>query len=214
MITIWPLSPIVSVLTYSDARDYGCKLNGYVAKGNFSPHEYSNSSTWRELKGTANVLYSIGEKLRNRVVKHRSDNQNVTKILTVGSSKQVLHRLATDIFEFSIKNNIQLVPEWIPRIDNQMADLMSKQLDLDDYMLDPNVFATANIRWGPHTVDRFSSIRTRQYVDFVVVGLILLWKYWGHFLPVGTTKTIGCFHHHVSYQEYRDIYKLAKLMAL
>ena len=116
-----------------------------MAKGNFSPHEYSNSSTWRELKGTANVLYSFGEKLRNQVVKHRSDNQNVTKILTVGSSKQVLHRLATDIFEFCIKNNIQLVPEWIPRIHNQMADLMSKQLDFDDYMLDPNLLAIADI---------------------------------------------------------------------
>ena len=88
------------------------------------------------------------------------------KILTVGSSKQVLHRLATDMFEFSIKNNIQLVPQWIPRIDNKMADLMSKQLDLDDYMLDPNLFAIADIRWGPHTVDRFSSFRTRQIPRF------------------------------------------------
>ena len=141
--------------------DHGSvNLNGYVAEGNFSPHEYSNSSTWQELKGAANVLYSFGEKLRNRVVKHRSDNQNVTKILTVGSSKQVLHRLATDIFVFCIKNNIQFVPEWIPRIDNQMADLMSKQLDLDDYMLDPNLFAIADIQWGPHTMDRFSSFRT------------------------------------------------------
>ena len=91
---------------------------------------------------------------------HRSDNQNVTKILTAGSSKQVLHWLATDIFEFCIKNYIRLVPEWIPRFDNQMADLMSKQLDLDDYMLDPNLFAIADIQWGPHTVDRFSSFKT------------------------------------------------------
>ena len=119
------MSPIISVLTYSDVSDYGwgrysVNLNGYVAKGNFSPHEYSNSSTWRELKGTANVLYSFGEQLRNRAVKHRLGNQNVTKILTVGSSKQVLHKLATDIFEFCIKNNIRLVLEWIPRFDNQM----------------------------------------------------------------------------------------------
>ena len=84
----------------------------------------------------------------------------------MGSSKQVLHRLATDIFEFCVKNNIQLVPEWIPRIDNQVADLMSKQLDLDDYMLNPNLFAIADIRWGPHIVDRFSSFRTRQIPRF------------------------------------------------
>ena len=64
----------------------------------------------------------------------------------MGSKKQELHRLATDIFEFCIKNNIELVPGWIPRIDNQMADLMSKQLDLHDYKLNPNIFATADIR--------------------------------------------------------------------
>ena len=44
------LSPIISVLTYSDASDYrwggySDNLNDYVTEGNFSPHEYSNSST-------------------------------------------------------------------------------------------------------------------------------------------------------------------------
>ena len=56
------------------------------------------------------------------MVKHRSDNQNVTKTLTVGSRKQEVHRLATDMFELCIKNNIQLVPEWKPRIDKQMVN--------------------------------------------------------------------------------------------
>ena len=65
---IWSLSPIISVLTYSDVSDYlwgrySVNLNGYMAKSNFSPHEYSNSSTWRELKGTANVLYSFGNQV-------------------------------------------------------------------------------------------------------------------------------------------------------
>ena len=103
-----------------------------------------------------------------------------------------------DIFEFCIKDNIQLVPEWIPIIDNQMADLMSKQLDLDDYLLDPNCLLQQTYNGGPTLWIDLAHLELDKYLDFVVVGLILLWKYWRHFLPDGTTKTIGCFHHHVS----------------
>ena len=107
------------------------------------------------------------------MVKHRFGNQNVTKILTVVTRKQALRRLAMDIFEFCIKNNIQLVPEWIPRIDNQMVDLMPKQLALDDNLLDPNLFATADIRWAPTLwihVD-LALLELDTYQDFVVLAL-------------------------------------------
>ena len=58
---IWPLSPTISVLTYSNASGYGwggysVNLNGYVAKGNFSPHKYSNSPTWQELKQGGHIF--------------------------------------------------------------------------------------------------------------------------------------------------------------
>ena len=33
-------------------------------------------------------------------------------------------------------------------------------------MLNPNIFAAADILWGPHTVDRFSSFKTRQVPRF------------------------------------------------
>ena len=37
-----------------------------------------------------------------------------------------------------------------------------KDIDKDDYMLSPNLFAVAHVRWGLHTIDRFSSFKTRQ----------------------------------------------------
>ena len=33
-------------------------------------------------------------------------------------------------------------------------------------MLNPNIFAAADILWGPHTVDCFSSFKTRQVPRF------------------------------------------------
>ena len=58
-----------------------------------------------------------------------------------------------------------------------MADLMSKQLDLDDYMLDPNLLAIADIQRGPTPGIDLALLKLDKYLDFVVIGLILLWKY-------------------------------------
>ena len=61
---IWPSSPKISVLTYSDASSlawggYSVNFWGLTAKGNFSESEMNSSSTWRELSATFNVLRSF-----------------------------------------------------------------------------------------------------------------------------------------------------------
>ena len=33
-------------------------------------------------------------------------------------------------------------------------------------MLNPHLFAVADVRWGPHTFDRFGSFKTRQILRF------------------------------------------------
>ena len=49
---------------------------------------------------------------------------------------------------------------------NIEADSLSRQVDYDDYMLNPDIFAALDILWGPHTVDRFSTFKTRQVPRF------------------------------------------------
>ena len=104
--------------------------------------------------------------LKGDTVKHRTDNQNVVRALSTGSKTDNLHAIVIDIFKLCIENNIQLFPEWIPRSLNQVADWISKDIDQDDYKLHPNLLATLDILWGPHTTDRFSSYRTRQVPRF------------------------------------------------
>ena len=53
-----------------------------------------------------------------------------------------------------------------PRKLNTIADYLSRQTDHDDYMLNPLHFAALDIVWGPHTVDRFATFRTRQIPRF------------------------------------------------
>ena len=59
-----------------------------------------------------------------------------------------------------------MLPEWVPRDDNVIADLASKSIDRDDFMLHPDIFAALDILWGPHTIDRFCSFPSRQLPRF------------------------------------------------
>ena len=95
---IWPISPVVNVLTFSNTSDfvwggYLVKTGKNIAKGVFSKAEVDSSSTWRELKATLYVLESFVVSLTNKTVKHRSDNQAVPLVLTSGSKKPHIHKL-------------------------------------------------------------------------------------------------------------------------
>ena len=62
-----------------------------------------------------------------------------------GSKKQVLHKVISNIFNLSIDNKTKLLPEWVPRDDNVIADLASKNADRDDFMLHPDIFTALDI---------------------------------------------------------------------
>ena len=62
-------------------------VNGTIAKSNFTAEESEGSSTFREPKAMLFVLQSYIHLIKGKVIKHRSDNINVTRILLSGSKK-------------------------------------------------------------------------------------------------------------------------------
>ena len=167
---IWH-SPSAVRVVYSDASDTG--YGGYVvqhgaciAYGQWTEHEAQQGSTWRELSAVLQVLMAVATKLTNSRVRWFTDNQNVARILLVGSKKPILHALAVKVFSLSVQNHIRLEPEWIPRDLNERADALSRIVDYDDWMLNPVVFADIEKLWGPHSVDRFASCHNCQIPRF------------------------------------------------
>ena len=129
-------------MSYSDSSDFAwggyiVQTADHVAEGCFTEVEAAQSSTWRELKGTFYVLASYLKQLQGMVVKHQTDNQNVVRALSNGSKTELVQELVVDIFKLCIEFNIQL----FPRGNNQWADVVSNDLDRDDYMLHPDIFA-------------------------------------------------------------------------
>lgn len=164
--------PVATKIMFTDASNTGyggfiCeRLGQKVCVGKFSPDEQNLSSTARELLAVQNVLSSFGNILAGESVQVNVDNQNVTRILTVGSSKTHLQKIAVNIFEQSLKNDILIIPKWIPRKENSLADFYSRYDDTDDWSIDTRTFIFIQSKFGPFTIDRFSDNVNRKLPRF------------------------------------------------
>ena len=85
-----------------------------------------------------------------------TDNQNVVSIVNGGDRVEQLQSLALEIFASCATNSISLEMKWIPRDLNTVADCLSRIIDFDDYALNDDIFRMLDVRWGPHSVDRFA----------------------------------------------------------
>ena len=86
------------------------------------------------------ILRSSLNLVKKKKVKVFSDNKNVKSILSKGSGKLDLNRVALDIHEFSVDSDMTLIPEWIPRRLNDRADSLSKWSDCDDWHICKDIF--------------------------------------------------------------------------
>ena len=147
-------------LVYSDASDYACgsfiHSEGKIFQQNWSPVERNNSSTLRELKAVDLALISFAPSLLGKQVAWFTDNTNVVSIIHSGSKVTELQDLALRIFHVCVSSGISLQMKWIPRDLNSFADHLSTIIDFDDCTFNDDVFHILNVRWGPHTIDRFA----------------------------------------------------------
>jgi hypothetical protein len=158
---IWRAPSAVRVV-YSDVSNTGfgsyiVEHGGHIVHRQWSDIETLKSSTWRELRVVTQSLKAAAHKLSNHRIKWFSDNQNVVRIVRVGSRKEELQKEALAIYRLALAHNITMEPEWIPRSQNELADYVSCWVDYDDWGLSLQAFALVEERWGPHTVDRFAN---------------------------------------------------------
>ena len=153
-------------VVYSDAYQPG--YGGYVisdkqdlvCQGHWPADEKGKSSTWRELRAVYHILSSMAHILTGHKVQWYTDNQNRTCIVNRGSAKPDLQTLAEQIVDLYNNHRLSVIPVWVPRDKNQLADYLSKLSNVDD------IFPWLNILWGPFTVDRFATWYNTKCVRF------------------------------------------------
>lgn len=159
-VLFWPPPFVPSKVLFSDAWSTGCGAfiqgSSLVCHRNWSLEESQKSSTWRELFAIKFALESFATPLASQRVRCNTDNQNVVRIIQVGSMVKELQDLALDVFLLTSQRQIQLDVSWLPRNQNIQADFLSRIVDFDDYSVHDEVFFQLDERWGPHSVDRFA----------------------------------------------------------
>ena len=164
--------PTTAKVIFTDASEKGyggfiCeRLSKKLCVGQFTNKEISESSTTRELLAVKYVLQSFGHLLVNEAIKVHIDNLNASRILSIGSSKSHLQKIAVDIFCLCLKRNIKLTSQWIPREENIESDELSKYNDTDDWGIDFHSFNYLNKKYGPYSIDRFASNRNNKTKKF------------------------------------------------
>jgi hypothetical protein len=68
-----------------------------------------------------------------------------------------LHEICLKIHDVCDSNGIFFTVIWIPRSGNAEADYLSRCFDSDDWSVNKDVFRYLNVKWGPFTIDRFST---------------------------------------------------------
>lgn len=137
-----------------------------VAHFMFDKLVQAQSSTYRELIALHQALLSFSRYLNGKFVKVYSDNQNIVRITSKGSTVKSLQVVARQIFDFCLSNGIVLEVAWIPRHLNQISDFYSKQFDFDDWGVSDKIFQFINKKWGPLTYDRFADSQNTKLKSF------------------------------------------------
>ena len=124
------------------------------------------SSTFREILAVMFVLLSLLDCLPGLTVKWFTDNQNVQRIISSGSSKEHLQSEALSIFNICCYHGISIDMVWIPRSKNDKADFLSRIYDPDDWGLCWDTFHNIDLVWGPHSIDRFANYLNSKLARF------------------------------------------------
>ena len=123
----------------------------------FSEAESTESLKCRELIGVLICLHSMVHLCAGKFVVFLVDAHNLEGIISRGSPRLKLNALARELFWFGLEHHIILSLEWVPREKNTLADELSKLLIPDDCNLSRKYVCQMEGRFGPHSIDLFSS---------------------------------------------------------
>ena len=143
---------------------WGGVLNGTLpARSFWTAAERKLHITHLELLAVYYTVRSFLPWVQNRVVLLREDNMAVVHMITNYTSRsKPLMDLLRKLWFLCDVANIELRPRYIRSAANVWADALSRDLDRDDWRLNPKEFHRKDAEWGPHGVDTFASATSAQ----------------------------------------------------
>ena len=168
-------SAAAAQIVYTDASGTGCasvcttnpNCKKLIVNRVFTQEEIATSSTERELLAVLHGLIQLKELLQGCTVNWNTDSKNVARITKRGSMKPYLINLAVAIFQIARKHKITLNVIWIPRSQNEEADLWSRVQDFNDWGIDSDyVQQICSYFQIQPTIDRFADSKNKKFTRF------------------------------------------------
>jgi len=138
----------------------------------FTEEEEKLSSGHRELlvvkKALNERLKSVGPWPQKTTLYWITDSENLVVFLRKGSRKREIQNQVLEVLEMAQNLNIRIEPIHLRREDPRIkiADAGSKSPDSDDWSIDAISFNNLKNRFGPFSVDLFSSQGNRKVEKF------------------------------------------------
>ena len=163
--------PITKV--YSDASNFWIgtcfeiKGKKYLTQKNISSTKKCRGSTWPELEAIYYSLCSLPKFLNNNSLFWHTDNFAASKIVESGCSKPKMLEKAVKIFDICKVKDLNLEITWISRENNKDADLNSKLIDYDDWILKKSTSKFLKKKWGTMTIDILRNTKIQNALDVI-----------------------------------------------
>ena len=158
----------LQIITDASHIGYGAVLTGtnQCVSGEWNTRVSTQSSNYRELLAVLMAVSAFKDTIKDKHVEILSDNiTTIAYINYKGGPSAELTRIAASIWQVLFDIGAYVTCKHIAGIQNP-ADIWSRIPDKNDWMLRPNLFRFIDSYYGPHTIDRFASLKSRQLPRF------------------------------------------------
>ena len=157
-------TPTMVLTTDASKTGWGATLEGGATTHDFfNPDIQMRSSNYRELYAIFLAVSAFQNQIRGQHLLLRTDN--ITSMYYIngqGGPHKHLNKVAKLIFWAVKQVNASLKALHLPGDLNTRADELSRLNPSTEWSLHPTTFTQLEMRWGPHTVDRFATDKNHQ----------------------------------------------------
>ncbi|KAI8428780.1 hypothetical protein MSG28_007454 [Choristoneura fumiferana] len=161
----------VTVFITSDASDqgWGAQIDETMISGLWTPAQKQWHINKKELYAVLQAFRSETTYLKEKRVVVQSDNRTVVAYIKKqgGTRSRHLTALVSQLLHLTQTLRVDLCPQYIPGICNDIADSLSRQKSFADWHLSERVTNLIFLKWGTPEIDLFATRQSRVVPAYV-----------------------------------------------
>ena len=160
---------LIQLTTDASGKSWGGTIinTPHKAQGFWDQETYLLHSNAKEMLAVLLTLKSLLHIVRGKSIQILSDSVTTCAYINFqGGAIRTLDIIARNIWNLAIRNNFTIQAKHLAGKLNTEADRLSRLSPQYEWYIHPSLFKYIDNIFGPHTVDRFASILTRQTLRY------------------------------------------------